>query len=182
MNTVYLVSEQQVRTQSLIGQNVDSAYILAAIGYAQDINLQEVIGTKMLRSIKTQVELHTYKSDEYKTLIENYIQPYLLQQVMADIIIPLTAKIRNAGVVMNADTHYATLSITDATKVRDEYMHKASFLAARIIDYIKANIQVFAEDVVGLDQFVALSRNTTKSPIFFPKNYLVDEDDLYCTD
>jgi len=174
MNNVYLISEQEIRTASLLGNNVDSAYIQTAINYAQSIDLQEILGTKLHKSIMTQAEIHTWKSDEYRILVQDYIKPWLVQDIMSEIIVPITAKIRNAGVAYSNDTHYSGLSITDAQKVRDEYTHKASFLAARIFDYIIQNIEVFFDDVEGISRFVPLSSNTTKSPIFFGKTDYFD--------
>lgn len=176
MTNIYLIDEETIRTQTLLGENVDSAFIRMAIQYAQSIDLQEVIGTRLLKSILTQVEVEAWKSAEYQTLTEQYIQPYLVMQVMSEIILPLQVKHRNAGNVLNNDTHYQSLSMNDVEKVREDYRHKAAFLAARVTDYIKANYEVFASEIEDMSQFVPMGKNETRCPIFFPQN------DLTCND
>lgn len=176
MNNVYLITEQQVRTQSLLGENVDSAFIMAAIQYAQMIDLQEVLGTKLYEEILHEVEIQTFKKTEYRKLLDDYIQPYLIQQVLSEIVVPLQVKYKNAGLIINNDTHYQSMSMNDCVKVRDEYMHKATFLAGRLISFIKNNLEAFADDLEGKYFDLQINTSPTKSPIFFPKTDIPDYD------
>lgn len=102
MDKIYLISEKQLRAESLINDNVDGVYINAAILSAQNIDLQEVVGTGLYNDICTKVVNKTI-TDEWEILLEQYIHPYLINRVMANIAIPLQFKFRNAGIVTNND-------------------------------------------------------------------------------
>jgi len=86
---------------------------------------------------------------------------------MAQIVIPLQYKIRNAGIVVANDQHYQGLSMGDVEKVQQSYMHKAVFNSNRIIEYILDNIEVFAEDTLVSDKWVTIKASRNKCPIFF---------------
>lgn len=170
METVYLISERTLRNNSVINANVESSFINAAIEKAQDINLQEVIGTALYESIKGQVKNNDFKAPEYKILLDRYIQNYLINQVMSDIIIPLHYKFRNAGLVINADQHYQSANMNEVDKVVNYYEHQAVFYANRIKEYILSNKDVFDIEICTCNEdWLQMNGKTNKCPIFFKK-------------
>lgn len=103
MRNIYLISEKELRQASMIDDNVDSTFLTYSIMQAQETGLQEVIGSELYESILKQVEEHTFLNDDYKTLLDKYIQPYLVNETTSQIVIPLQYKIRNAGIVIGND-------------------------------------------------------------------------------
>lgn len=167
MDKIYLISEKQLRAESLINDNVDGVYINAAILSAQNIDLQEVVGTGLYNDICTKVVNKTI-TDEWEILLEQYIHPYLINRVMANIAIPLQFKFRNAGIVTNNDQHFQTASLTETEFVQNYYEHQAVFFANRIIEYVLNNKDVFCINCCD-EHWVKFSKNTTKAPIYFRK-------------
>ena len=96
---VLLLSEQRLKEDSLINNNVDSMYIFPAIQTAQEIGLQPLLGTKLYNKLLEVVE--NGGDEQYFDLLDSYVIPYLEMKVMADIQIPLAYKIRNGGLVQN---------------------------------------------------------------------------------
>ena len=102
MARVLLISEQTLKSNGVINNNVDGMYILPAIEYAQDAGLQPIIGTKLYNKLMDLVADGSIgQSTDYKVLLDEYVTPYLLNKVTADIQIPLNYKLRNQGVVQN---------------------------------------------------------------------------------
>ena len=65
MNDVLLISEQTLKNDSLIGDNVESVLILPAIIIAQEQGLQPVIGTKLLRKLQDLIDNDSILSPTY---------------------------------------------------------------------------------------------------------------------
>lgn len=168
MRNIYLISEKELRQASMIDDNVDSTFLTYSIMQAQETGLQEVIGSELYESILKQVEEHTFLNDDYKTLLDKYIQPYLVNETMAQIVIPIQYKIRNAGIVVGNDQHYQNMNMADVERVQESYKHKAVFNANRMIEFVLSHKESFTE-IMCSERWVKLQDQMNKCPLFFPK-------------
>lgn len=145
---IQLISETTLKAYSLINDNVDAAFIAPAIQKAQDMGLQPLIGSNLLDKICKLIAnntIGTKQNEAYKRLLDEYITPYLCQKVMADIQIPLFAKIRNAGIVQSQDQQTTQLSKSDVEYIRKEYEYAADFYGSRMTDFLCANATLYPE-------------------------------------
>ena len=125
----FLISEDYIKSESTIDNNVSGKYIQQAIKLAQDIALQEIIGTKLYNYIQDNID--TLESP-YIELVEEYIQPYLLYKVLSEIIIPITYKISNFGLVNTNDENESVSEQVD--KLKTYYDNKANVYKKRLQD------------------------------------------------
>lgn len=145
---VQLVSETTLKKLTLINDNVDVCYIAPAIEKAQDMGLQPLIGTCLFEKLCKLVESGQIGSADnlaYKTLLDDYVTPYLCQRVMADIQVPLFAKIRNAGIVQSQDQQTQQLTKGDVDYIRADYEYNATFYGKRLTEYLCANSTKYPE-------------------------------------
>ncbi len=140
---VLLLSEQRLKEDSLVNNNVDSMYIFPAIQTAQEIGLQPLLGTKLYNKLLDVVE--NGGEDQYFTLLDKYVIPYLEMKVMADIQIPLAYKVRNAGLVQNTSENTTLPTLQETQYIVEYYENKAAFYANRMSDYIIANSNEYPE-------------------------------------
>lgn len=146
MARVFLVSEATMKKNSVVNNNVDGMYLLPAIEFAQDAGLQPIIGTKLYNKLMDLVEDGSITgSTDYKYLLDEYITPYLVNKVTADIQIPLSFKLRNQGVVQQTDTNTYVPSMKDIQYVIQNYENKANFYSNRLSDYLRANRSKYQE-------------------------------------
>jgi len=146
MARVFLISEATLKKNSVINNNVDGVYILPAIEYAQDAGLQPILGTKLYNKLMDLVEDGSITgATDYKCLLDEYIEPYLINKVTADIQIPLAYKMRNQGVSQQVDDRTYSPSMKDLQYVIQNYNDKASFYSIRIRDYLHANHSKYPE-------------------------------------
>ena len=146
MQNVLLISEKYLKENSVINNNVDSCYLLPAIQTAQEIALQQLIGTKLYNRICSMVSDGTINSNEqYKTLLDNYIIPYLQQVVLREIQIPLFGKLRNAGVLQSTDQQTQILTIKDVEYIKEYYNAQSVFYGDRLTKYLLANNHIFTD-------------------------------------
>jgi hypothetical protein len=146
MARVFLVSEATMKKNSVVNNNVDGMYLLPAIEFAQDAGLQPIIGTKLYNKLMDLVEDGSITgSTDYKYLLDEYITPYLVNKVTADIQIPLSFKLRNQGVVQQTDANTYVPSMKDIQYVIQNYENKANFYSNRLSDYLRANRSKYPE-------------------------------------
>mgnify|MGYP006053203411 CR=1 FL=1 len=146
MARVLLISEQTLKSNGVINNNVDGMYILPAIEYAQDAGLQPIIGTKLYNKLMDLVADDSIQQEtDYKVLLDEYVTPYLLNKVTADIQIPLNYKLRNQGVVQNQTENTIVPTMKDIQYVIQNYEYKAIFYGNRLSDYLMANKSKFPE-------------------------------------
>lgn len=146
MARVLLISEKTLKSNGVINNNVDGMYILPAIEYAQDAGLQPIIGTKLYNKLMDLVADGSIQQEtDYKVLLDEYVTPYLLNKVTADIQIPLNYKLRNQGVVQNQTENTIVPTMKDLQYVIQNYEYKAIFYGNRLSDYLMANKSKFPE-------------------------------------
>ncbi len=145
MARVLLLSEKTLKQNSIVNNNVDGMYILPAIEYAQDAGLQPLIGTKLYNKLMDLVESGITEATDYKYLLDEYVTPYLVNKVTADIQIPLVYKLRNQGVVQNTGENTYVPSLKDMQYVIQNYENKANFYGNRLSDYLRANRMKYPE-------------------------------------
>ena len=139
MNKVLLCSEDYIKTNSALNDNLWGKFLLPAIREAQDINLQMYLGECLYKRIIGMVadgSITAETNEVYKVLLDDYIQPFLLYQVQANIIPTINVKLGNIGSVVSNDEHISTLSQANIDLVQSDFQHKADFYAQRILNFI----------------------------------------------
>ena len=148
MANILLISEETLKQMSLVGDNVDSQFIFPAIELAQEQGLQQIIGSKLLKKLKTLVDdgsINNSTNQKYKELLDEYVSIYLAYQVMAEIQIPLSYKMRNSGIIQTTDDKQINLQRTDVMFIKQFYDDKALWFSKRLSDYLCANRTLFPE-------------------------------------
>lgn len=136
-NKVFLIGEQSLKDFN-INDNLDANYLNPAIHTAQEIYLQQIIGTKLLEKLKDMVANNSL-TDDYKMLLDDYITPYLQFKVSAELVIPIAYKTRNAGVVVTNNEYVTNTQMKDATYLKNHYEDRADFYSIRLSKYLNAN-------------------------------------------
>lgn len=94
------------------------------------------------------VENGTIKNEEnvnYKSLIDNYIQIYLMYQTISDLVPIIGIKLTNLGVVVSNDEHVTNLSQSERDMVQSYYEQRADFYGRRLQKFLLDNKQSFKE-------------------------------------
>lgn len=136
MLKILLTNPKFIKAVSNISDNMLDKYLGPAIREAQDIYLQEIIGTALLDSLKEKVQYHVI--DDYpihKELLE-IIQYYLAYRVISQVIMLSGVKIDNLNVAQASDDNLQPLSIKDMTSLSDYYERRADFYCKRIQEFI----------------------------------------------
>lgn len=146
MARVFLISTATMKKNSVVNNNVDDMYLLPSIEIAQDAGLQPLLGTKLYNKLMDLVADGSITgATDYKYLLDEYIAPYLINKATADIIIPLSYKLRNQGMIQQTGENTYAPSLRDTQYVIQNYENKANFYGNRLSDYLKANRSKYPE-------------------------------------
>lgn len=143
-NNVLLCSEDFIKTNSNLSDNAFGKLLLPAIREAQEIGLQEFIGESLYNTIIDKVADGTI-ADQYKELLDDYIQWFMLYQVLSDIIDYLDIKLVNLGTVRSRDEYVDNISDEERTRLKQNYQYKADFYTKKLQNYLLNNRAAFPE-------------------------------------
>jgi hypothetical protein len=145
---VLFISEDYIKSESMLDDNVSGKYLLTAIKLAQDIELRSVIGKCLLETLQQKIfdrEIDAIENGDYKDLLDVYIQPFLLYQVLSEIIIPTTYKMSNFGLMRSDDEKDYSVDNGQVNLIREFYMDKANVYKKRLQNYLCNNKALFPE-------------------------------------
>ena len=166
---IFLISEDTLKSEGLLDDNLYGGYIRPAIQLAQDKGLQPAIGGVLYDKICSLVADGTIRSVEnakYKTLLDDYIQPYLLHQVLYEVSIPSTFKFKNQGVVQASNEYTQIPSMKDLQYVVQKYENDATFYLNRLTDYLVAHCTQYPEYHKHIDGKMDASKTSYDTGIY----------------
>ena len=143
-HTLYISSTRR-KKDSAIGGSVDDDLIMPYILLAQDMNILPILGTDLDAKLKTEIQGGSL-AGVYKTLVEDYIQPALVQFSFVSLVPYLRLRfVNNAVVVMGATDQSSSASYDDLKPLMDTSTDAAEFYRQRCIDYLRNNSSSFPE-------------------------------------
>ena len=147
-NNVLLVGEDYVKSNTPISNNLDGKYLLPSIAHAQRSQLEETIGTQLLKKLQELVGTSTIDdegNEHYKNLLDNYVQDYLMYLAIADIVVSTSFKINNFGVNRAEDEKVYSASYSEVMQMKKYLLDKADYCRFRLQRFLIANYANFTE-------------------------------------
>ena len=143
-HTLY-ISSTRLKKDSAIGGSVDDNLIMPYILLAQDMNILPILGTDLDAKLKSDIQGGSL-TGAYKTLVETYIQPALVQYSFVSLVPYLRLRfVNNAVVVMGATDQSSSASYEDLEPLMNTATDAAEFYRQRCIDYLRNNTSSFSE-------------------------------------
>ena len=154
---VLLISEVKLKEFTNINKNVDMDVLKAEIQIAQDIDLQTILGTLFYDHLLNQVSStgNTFNNDE-KKLVDDYIQPFLIQQAYFQAMPNLQFRTMNVGVVEPGGLEGGRNGVDIETfkYLRNIQKSRSDFYMTRLLDYLLIGY--------GQNQFPQYTTQSTK--------------------
>jgi len=139
------ISSTRLKKDTALGGSVDDNLIMPYILLAQDMNILPVLGTDLYEKLKSDVQGGSL-TGAYKTLVETYIQPALVQFAFSTLAPYLRLRFsNNSVVVMGATEQSSSATYDDIKPLMDTATDAAEFYRQRLIDYIRNNQSSFPE-------------------------------------
>jgi hypothetical protein len=143
-HTLY-ISATRIKKDTALGGSVDDNVIMPYILLAQDMFILPILGTDLDAKLKSDIQGSSL-TGAYKTLVETYIQPSLVQFAFAELAPFLRLRfVNNAVVIMGATDQSDSATYEDIKPLIDRAKDAAEFYRQRLIDYIRNNTSSFPE-------------------------------------
>lgn len=146
MGNVLLISEDFIKSNSVLDNNLSGKFLFPAILSAQDIELVQTIGQNLVDALKDMVEDGSIDdNDTYRILLDDYVQPFLLYEVLSKVVIPVSYKIANAGVVNVSDDKVENAEYKTIALLKEYYNNEANVYKQRLQHYLCHNRSMYPE-------------------------------------
>ena len=132
------ITTEELKQDGFINKNLEEEYLNTAVDEAQLIWLKEILGDSLYDTLDAKKQANTLDGI-YKELMDNYIKIYLKYKVCSLLCVPLTFKLRNAGVVSQYSPEINTTTMEDTKYLEEFYRGKADFFANRISKFLQIN-------------------------------------------
>ena len=138
-------------------ENVENTFIKSNILLAQDIHIQNILGSNLYDDIISQFEnymvdyeagvtgitVSDYVSADYLTLIDDYIQQTLLFYTLYESSYDLYSKITNKSMVTQSSENSDIVSESFLNKRKDDWLNKAEYYSTRLTNFLIDNDETY---------------------------------------
>lgn len=142
------ITTDDLRRKSIIGGAVDADKFIQFIEVAQDIHIQNYLGTKLYNKISTLIVNDTIDDSSnavYKTLLNDYLTPMLIWFAQSDYYMFASYQVSNGGVFRHRSESSETPSMQEIKSLVDSSRDKAEFYVRRFLDYMDNNNNSYPE-------------------------------------
>ena len=138
MSEILLLDTNYLKRITQLNGQVQEDQLQSAIISAQDIHLQQWLGSDLLDAIKTKAQAGTL-SGGYDTLVNTYVRKALAWLVLVDLLPTMHVQLRNGGLVINAPEGTISISPDELHRLREDARNKAEFYLKQMCRWLSHN-------------------------------------------
>lgn len=138
MATTLFITQTDLKANTIINGNVDADLFMQFIKIAQQMHVQNYLGTKLYDAITTKINTSTLTGD-YLDLVKDYVQPMLIHFAMVDYLPFANYQIRNGGVFKHRSENSESTTKDELDLLVQKHRTFADFYAKRFIDFMGIN-------------------------------------------
>ena len=144
MAEVLLIERADIVKYTPLDGNVDTDRFIQFIKIAQDIHIQNYLGTDLLNRLKSDIEAGTL-SGVYLDLLNNYVRQMLIHWAMVEYL-PFSAyTVANKGVFKHTAESSETVQKSEVDFLIEKQRITAENYSQRFVDYMSFNSSSFPE-------------------------------------
>lgn len=140
---LFITREDIVKYTALNG-NVDTDKFIQFIKIAQDIHIQNYLGTKLFAKLQADITANTLAGN-YLTLVTTYVKPMLIHWGMVEYLPFAAYTIANKGVYKHSSENSENVDKNEVDYLLEKERSIAQNYTQRFIDYMSFNQALFPE-------------------------------------
>jgi len=144
MAEVLLISRADIVKYTALNGNVDTDKFIQFIKVAQDIHIQNYLGTLLLQRIKTDIEANDLQ-DPYLSLVNNHVKWMLIYWAMVEYLPFANYTIANKGIYKPTAENAESVEKMEIDFLIEKHRDLAQNYTQRFIDFMCANSGDFPE-------------------------------------
>lgn len=138
MATTLFITPNDLKQNTILNGNVDTDLFIQFIKIAQQMHIQNYLGTQLYNVITTKIKTNTLTGN-YQNLVLDYIQPMLIHFAMVDYLPFANYQIRNGGVFKHRSENSETPTKDELDILVQKHRTFSDFYAKRFVDYMAIN-------------------------------------------
>jgi len=135
MATTLFITPNDLKQNTILNGNVDTDLFLNFIKIAQQMHIQNYLGTQLYNAITTKITNNTLAGD-YLDLVTDYIQPMLIHYSLVDYLPFANYQIRNGGVFKHRSENSESTTKEELDLLVQKHRTFADFYTQRFVDYM----------------------------------------------
>lgn len=139
-----LITRKDLVKYTAVNGNVDTDKFIQFIKIAQDIHIQNYLGSKLLNKIKSEIVANTL-SGNYLSLLETYVKPMLIHWAMVEYLPFAAYTIANKGVYKHGSENSENVEKNEMDFLVEKQRQIAEHYTERFISYMSFNQSKFPE-------------------------------------
>ena len=138
MATALFISRTDLVKNSIIDGNTDTDKFIQFIKIAQEIEVQNYLGTDLYNKISADIIAGTLTGD-YLNLVNDYVQPMLIWWAQVSYLPYAAYQIKNGGVFKHTSENSESVSKSEVDYLVGKARDTAEYYTRRFIDYMSFN-------------------------------------------
>jgi hypothetical protein len=144
MATALLISRDELIKYTALNGNIDTDNFIQWVKLAQDIHIQNYLGTKLFNKINADVVANTL-SGNYLMLLNVYIKPMLIHWSMVEYLPFAAYTIANKGIYKHGSENSQNVDKSEIDFLVEKERSIAQNYTRRFIDYMSFNNNLYPE-------------------------------------
>ena len=160
MATALFINRTDLVKNSILDGNVDTDKFIQFIKVAQQIDIQNLLGTDLYNKISADIIASTL-SGNYLTLVNTYVQPTLIWFAQMNYIPFAAYQIKNGGVFKHSSETAQNVDKNEVDYLVGKAREYANYYSTRLVDYLCFNDNLFPEYNSNSDDDIYPDTDTT---------------------
>lgn len=160
MATALFINRTDLVKNSILDGNVDTDKFIQFIKVAQQIDIQNLLGTDLYNKISADI-IAGNLSGNYLSLVNTYVQPTLIWFAQMNYIPFAAYQIKNGGVFKHSSETAQNVDKNEVDYLVAKAREYANYYSTRLVDYLCFNDNLFPEYNSNSDEDISPDTDTT---------------------
>ena len=146
MATILFINRTDLVRNSILDGNVDTDKFIQFVKIAQQIDIQQIIGTKMYDGLTAAIPtINAPENARWKTILDDYIVPMLIWYAQSNYYPFATYQISNGGVYKHTSENSVSVDKNEVDFLVEKARTNADWYSRRFIDFMSFNQATYPE-------------------------------------
>ena len=168
MATALFINRTDLVKNSIIDGNVDTDKFIQFIKVAQQIDIQNLLGTDLYNKISADIVAGSLAGN-YLSLTNTYIQPTLIWFAQMNYIPFAAYQIKNGGVFKHSSETAQNVDKNEVDYLVGKAREYANYYSTRLVDYLSFNDNLFPEYNTNTNEDISPSKSAYTSAMNLDK-------------
>ncbi len=162
MATTLFINRTDLIRNSIMDGNVDTDKFIQFIKIAQEIDVQQIMGTKMYDGLTTAIpNIDLPANARWKTVLDDYIAPMLIWYAQSNYMPFAAYQIKNGGVFKHTSENAQSVDKNEIDFLVEKARTNAEWYSRRFIDFMSFNQTTYPEYTSNINDDIYPSNDAT---------------------